>query len=275
MNAVRKEIWYVLCSSSLGMKKTCRSACRKTPIGTLVCGLLVAAIITVWQLPGPRNSWAMGTGERNLFTVTEGNYINPLLSSARTVSMLNCASPQLTRFAGYNDFFTRVDINEQARLLKATRYAGNLMGLLNIRFKLAAPISRGAPVIYIGERLWTEAFNRREDILGREITVHHVTYKILGVVRDFSGLLAETDLWIPVTARGVYGSMPCLRIVAALQAGADLKTAQRELSRCFATLVQDQAYSESEGARLLRMENSVQFKDSPQTTDNWIDRATI
>ena len=230
-------------------------------VAVLLSGLLLIAIITLLLLPGPGQVRSFSSTARNLFTITERDYFSPLLSTAKAVTVLNCAAQQVAHFAGYDDFSTRVDINNKVQLVTVTRYSGGLFSVLNIQFLQVESHSNGAPVIYISESFWERAFARDQDIVGTSLKLHKVTYRIAGVTRDSAGLLAETDIWIPVSGRGPYGSMSCMRIVGALRTGIDWRNAQSELAKCFSQYLQDQAWNQSPGARLLPLESSIYFRE--------------
>jgi hypothetical protein len=203
-----------------------------------------------------------GSAAQNLFVLTEGDYLNPLLSSAKAVTVLNCAAPQVGRFAGYDDFSTRVQINDTPHVAQVTRFNGNLFSLLKIRFVLVEPSSAAELSCYISESFWNKAFNGKSDILGTPLRLHDVTYRIAGVTRDSSGFLGATEIWLPVSGRSAFGSAPCMRIVGALHAGTDWRAAQTEVVKCFAQFLQDQPYSQIPGAKLLPLETTVYFREA-------------
>jgi hypothetical protein len=243
------------------MKTAHCGALRGERLAFLLSVTLLFAIAFLLLSPSPRQAHRFGSAQ-NLFMLTEGDYLNPLLSSAKAVSVLNCAAQQVGRFAGYDDFSTRVEIRNAAHVAKITRYNGNLLSLLNIRFALIEPSPASAPLIYISESFWNAAFQRSDDILGTPLKLHEITYRIGGVTRDSSGFLGSTDLWIPVSARGPLGSLSSMTILGALHAGTDWRAAQTELVKCFAQFLHDQPYSQTPGAKLLPLEKCIYFRES-------------
>ncbi len=227
----------------------------------MLSGLLAAGILTLLVLPEAREARNFGSAARNLFTITEGDYLNPLLSSPRAVTLLNCAAPGIARFAGYDDFNTRLAIGDRVFVTQITRYNGNLLSLLGIGFEMIQPASGRESLVYISESFWERACARRPDILGTVVTMHDTTYRIAGVTRETTGLLADTEIWLPVTARGMYGSMPSMRILGALEPRTDWAEAQKQLVQCFADFLRDQAYGVAPGPKLVPLEKSVYFQE--------------
>ena len=257
-----KQVWYALCHHAKAMKTAYRGLFRRGQIAVLLSAILAFGIITLLLSPSPRQGQAFGSAPRNLFVLTEGDYLNPLLSSAKTVTVLNCAAPQVGRFAGYDDFSTRVQIKDTPHVSRVTRFNGNLLSLLKIRFMLVEPTLATELPCYISESFWNKAFARKSDILGTPLKVHETTYRIVGVTRDSSGVLGATEIWLPISGRSSFGSAPCMTILGALNAGTDWRAAQTELVKCFAQFLQDQPYSEIPGAKLLPLETAIYFREA-------------
>jgi hypothetical protein len=239
----------------------------------LLSGILAVAIIALVLLPGPGQVRTYGSTARNLFILTEGDYLNPLLSTAKAVSILNCAVRQVAHFAGYDDLSMRIEIDNKVQIAKVTRYSGSLLSILEIRFARIEPATatNAECSIYITESFWASAFARKEDILGTTLRIQGVTYRIGGVTRDTSGLLADTDIWFAVSGRSIYGTMPCMRILGVLQPGTGWRAAQRELAKCFDEFLQDQPYAEMPGAKLIPVENSIYFREPAPSIASAVD----
>ena len=256
-----KSLWYGLCHHACAMKTVHHGILRKEPGAILLAAILAAGIVTLVQLPSPGQASAFGSSARNLFLLTEGDYLNPLITSARAVTVLNCAAQHVGRFAGYDDFSTRVNVSNKSYVAKVTRYNGNLLSLLNVRFALIEPVPAAEPLIYISESFWNTAFGRRDDILGTPLKLNESTYRIAGVTRDSSRFLGATEIWLPISGRGPLGSMSSLTILGALHAGTNWRVAQSQLVKCFAQFLQDQPYSQQPGTKLLPLETSIYFSD--------------
>ena len=256
-----KRVWYALCHHAEAMKTARQNLLTRERSAVVLSIILALGIVMLLLSPSPRQAHAFGSGARNLFILTEGDYLNPLLSSAKAVTVLNCAATQVGRFAGYDDFSTRLQIEDKPHVAQVTRYNGNLLSLLKIRFALVEPSATTDLPCYISESFWNAAFSRRSDILGTSLRVHELTYRIAGVTRDSSGFLGATEIWLPVSGRSAFGTAPCMTILGALHAGTDWRLAQTELVKCFAQFLQDQAYSQQPGAKLLPLETSIYFRE--------------
>lgn len=234
---------------------------RKTRVEVFLSGFLLIAITALLLLPSPSQVRRFGSTDKSLFTITESDYFSPLLSTAKAITVLNCAAQQVAHFAGYDDFSTRVNISNKIQIATVTRYSGGLFSVLNIQFLQSEPHLNDAPVIYISESFWDRAFARDQNIVGTSLSLHEVTYTIAGITRNSAGLLSSTDIWIPVSGRSLYGSMSCMRIVGALRSGMGWRNAESELAKCFSQYLQDQAWSQSPGARLLPLESGIDFRE--------------
>jgi hypothetical protein len=255
--------WHALCHNANAMVNACRFLPRRTRGELFLSGLLSLGIIALLLVPSPGQALRFGSSAPRLFTLTEGDYLNPLLSCARAVTILNCAAESIASFAGYDDFSSRLAINNTIQMVKVTRYRGNLLSLLNTRFELIEPANSSAPCIYISEAFWERAFARRADVIGMQLRFMDATYRISGVTRSSNGLLADTEIWLPVSRRGPYGSMHCMRILGMLHGGADWATAQDQLAKCFDEFLKDQPYNAVPGAKLVPLETSIYFGEAP------------
>ena len=257
-----KEVWHALCPQPNSMDRVSRHMRGRRKIAKPIAAILAAAIVTLLALPSPGGPQNFGSTARNVFTLVEGDYLNPLVSSPRSITILNCAADSVAQFAGYDNFSSRVTIDDKARLVNVTRFTGALLSILNIGFQLSAPVADQEPGAFISESFWDEAFDRRADIIGRSFHYYGAVYRIRGVTRDYSGLLAQTDVWLPVSGRGVSGAMTCMRVLGTLHAGADWRSAQNKLIRCFDEFIPDQPFNAVPGAKLVPLETSIYFRDT-------------
>lgn len=226
---------------------------------------LCVGIAVALAIPSPQTVRRLSAQQSSLFIVMEGNYLNPLFSSARTVHLLNGAAKQFASFAGYDEFCTRVDLPKNSHIAKITRYGGDLLSLLEIGFALKEDIGRTEEPVYISEDFWESALGRASNVIGSILRVHNSSYRIAGVTKSRVGLLSGTDIWIPVRSRGQFGSMSSMRIVGALKPGNNWRIAQKILSRVFSSAIPDQTFSEVAGATMVPLDTGVRFGDKTPT----------
>ena len=221
--------------------------------------LLAVAIIAVALFPtAPK---AAGAKARMMFALVENDYISPLISSALEIRKLNRLAGELAEFAGYDQFWARADLQEKASIVNVTRFTGDLLAMLNVEFQLRTNYG-GEAIVYINETLWDRAFARSSNVLNMTIKLHEAVYRIGGVTRDTSGLLAGTEVWMPIRSRSAFGGLNSMRIVGALCQDCDWKAAQAELSEVFERFMTEQIYTATRGAKMLPITNSVQFGES-------------
>ena len=225
----------------------------------IISFLLVIAIAITAALPAGHPD-AERLSAQALFTIVEGDYTNPVLSSPRTLKVLNLAAQNMAHFAGFDNFATRLEISDTTPIVSITRYTGELFSILNIPLCLQHKGRNQLPV-YISEAFWERAFARRSDIIGTQLTIHRVCYTIAGVTRDYHGLLASTDIWLPMEGTKSLNGISSMRILSALNTGTELSRAQKELSRTFARFLPEQAYSSST-VKLVPLDIGIELTDS-------------
>ena len=244
------------------MKELFRSQPRRTRSELFLSVLLSVGIAVALVIPSPQTVRRLSAEQSSLFIVMEGNYLNPLFSSARTIHLLNGAAKQFASFAGYDEFCTRVDVVTRSHIANVTRYGGDLLSLLEIGFALKGNISGTGEPVYISEDFWERTLGRASNVIGSSLRVHNISYRIAGVTRNHGGLLSKTDIWIPVRSRGQFGAMSSMRVVGVLKPGNNWRIAQRILSRIFSGPMRDQAYSEVAGAKMMPLDKGITFGDS-------------
>jgi hypothetical protein len=221
--------------------------------------LLAVAIVAVVLFPAAPK--AAGAKARMMFTLVENDYISPLISSALEIRKLNRLAGQLADFAGYDQLWARADLQEKASIVNVTRFTGDLLAMLNVEFLLRTNYA-GEAIVYINETLWNRAFARSSNVLNMTIKLHEAVYRIGGVTRNTPGLLAGTEVWIPIRSMSAFGELNSMRIVGALCRDCDWRIAQAELSDVFKRFMTGQVYTETKGAKMLPITNSIQFGES-------------
>ena len=220
---------------------------------------LAAAIISALLLPGAGSNLNSSPALAPTFTLVEEDLASPFFSSATEIDTLNGAARQIARFAGYDDFFTRFEWEESVSVVNVTRFCGDLLSILQIDLAVRETDHNNEPFIYISERLWNFAFARRLDILGRTVKVYQTSYRIAGVTRSYSGLLEQTDVWMPINSRSQMATVTSMRILGCLRAGADWKTAQEKLTALSGLSFEKLAVFTG-GARLLPVNHRIHFE---------------
>lgn len=97
----------------------------------------------------------------------------------------------------------------EARMGRATLVSEGFWRLLGVRPRLgrfntdeeAHPVT-GARVVVLGHAFWQRHFGANPDILGQELPVRGIPYRIIGIApRGFRGVeITESDLWLPLRA---------------------------------------------------------------------------
>ncbi|MGZ8939047.1 MAG: ABC transporter permease, partial [Limisphaerales bacterium] len=200
--------------------------------------------------------------KQSIFALVERDYISPLFSSAIAIRALNGAAKQFASFAGYDDFRTRLEVNSAISLVSVTRFSGDLFDILNVDFALRDHRYKDEPCVYLSEALWTTGFARRADIVGAMIKVHDTNYRIAGVTRAFNGLLATTEIWMPISSRGQLGAMNSMKIVGALREDSTWKISQRQLKNLLKIYLADSPYTAPQRAVLLPLTPSITVGES-------------
>ena len=97
-------------------------------------------------------------------------------------------------------------------------------------------------VVILGHRFWTERFGADRGVLGRSLVLAGQDYQVVGVMpagMDFpNGAELWTPLALPEELRAARGAL-FLRVVGRLSGGADMASAQREMSDVSAALAQE------------------------------------
>lgn len=263
----RFQHWHNICEWLAGMKTVYTEQPGRVRAEIVASIVLSFGIIVAMVVPATRPVGAPGFSE-GLFTVTEGDYSSPLLSSARVIKVLNVAAREVARFAGYDDFATRVEFSNKISVVSVTRYSGDLLNLLNVGFIAGETSNLWTLPIYISEAFWDRAFGRDENIRGQQVKIHDVTYTIAGVTRDFRGMLSGTEIWLPIGNIRKLQTIPSMRIVGALNPSTSWTGAQNALSKCFVQFLGDHAYSEREGAKLVPLQKGMEMTDLPVLAGN-------
>jgi hypothetical protein len=256
------------------MKSPYCSLSRRGRAEVLLSLLLSIGIVVALLLPSGSNQESP-SAPASIFTLVESDYASPLFSSASGIRTLNAAAKEIAQFAGYDDFHTRVELNGSMSVVNVTRFCGDLLSILNIGFALRDTQHKNAACIYISEALWNFVFNRKLDIIGTPIRLHQTVYRIAGVTRSFTGLLAGTEIWIPINSRSQLGGINSMRILGSLVAGADWKIAQRQLTNVFKFSLTDPTYVADSGARLLPVNRSITFQQQIPSIVTTIGRAEM
>lgn len=217
-------------------------------------GILVATI-----LPAPHHWGASESHEQYLFTLVESDYLNPLFSSPSAIHLLNGAAKQVAQLAGYDEFQNRFDTSEGLSVASITRYTGDLFSILNVSFAVRDNPPLDHPYVYISDTYWARAFARASNIIGTALKIHGTVYTIAGVTASFQGLLAETDIWVPIRSRSALAGMNSMKIIGAVREDHSWDDAERELTAIVAEHFGEDAYIESPGARLLPLVNPIRF----------------
>src|SRR5688500_14719924 len=172
--------------------------------------LLVIAIVAVILLPTARK--AESDRPARVFMLVENDFISPLFSSAMSIRKLNGLAKQVAQFAGYDDLRVRTELRGTDPLVNVTRYSGDLLAVLNVGFLLRTNYG-GDAFVYINETFWDRAFARSSNVLNMTIKLHDAVYRIAGVTREARGLLAGTEVWMPIRSRSAFGGLNSMRIV--------------------------------------------------------------
>ena len=214
----------------------------KTRLDAMLAVVLTLAITIILLVPA-KESADEQTGATSLFTLVDGDFRNPILSTPAMISVLNGATKGIAQFAGYDQFHMRAEMNGQLELLNVTRFAGDLLGMLASSWKVKGTFPKFAnddAILYISEPLWKRVFQSDPEIIGREIRIHQVVYRICGVLSAEENVVKYTDLWIPVRSRGPLSQMSSMRIVGKLSWSTDLAGAQRSIEKTFSSYLADE-----------------------------------
>ena len=241
------------------MRRKYRLLPKRQRAAAILSGLLAVAIVAVILLPTARKPES--DRPARVFMLVENDFISPLFSSAMSIRKLNGLAKQVAQFAGYDDLRVRTELRGTDPLVNVTRYSGDLLAVLNVGFLLRTNYG-GEAFVYINETFWARAFARSSNVLNMTIKLHDAVYRIAGVTRDAHGLLAGTEVWMPIRSRSAFGGLNSMRIVGALCQDCDWKVAQAELSEVFERFMTEQVYTATRGAKMLPITNSVQLGES-------------
>jgi predicted permease len=92
----------------------------------------------------------------------------------------------------------------------------------------------GAPVVILSDRIWRRQFGGDPGIVGRDVRLNEVPYRVVGIMPPGFGFPEDTELWLPLPVPTVSGRMEAFRsylpstIVARLAPGV---TAARAAAR--------------------------------------------
>lgn len=253
--------WHGLCGRLTAMKTACGSLPKRMRWEIVVSLVLIIGIFTALILPSP-SRFQQGAGKRDsLFMLMEGNYLSPLYSSAQAIRTLNGAAKQFALFAGYDDFHTRVDFNGNAYITSVTRYTGDLLSVLGLRFESKASAPSRDRFMYISQAFRDKMFGPGQEVIGATLMMNNISYSIAGVTRSFSGLLSNTEVWVPIRSKSLYGEISSMRVIGALQTDSTWRLAQKALNAIFSSDRDDQAFAEATGAKLIPLARGVPFSE--------------
>jgi len=255
--------WHGICHACHAMKQWHQLFAKKGRVETRVSLVLAAGILLALALPGPESWRHLERPRSALFQIVERNYLSPLLSSARGIHGLNTSAKGEGFFAGYDEFSGSLEHEGRREIVNVTRFAGNLFSLLEVSFVSREASRTSAPAAFISENFWERAFNSDPEVIGKTFRLQGHAVRIAGITRSFSGLLAGTEIWLPVRSREQLGSMSCLRILGTLAAARDPKSARRTVFKAIRAALLSEVGSESSSARLLPVEQPVSFDSEP------------
>jgi hypothetical protein len=241
------------------MRRKYRLLPKRQRAEVILSVLLIVAIAVVLVCPTART--AQSDRAERVFMLVENDFISPLFSSAVAIRKLNGLAKQVAQFAGYDDLRMRTELRGSDAFVNVTRFSGDLLAMLNVGFLLRTNYA-GEAIVYINETLWDRVFARSSNVLNMTIKLHEGIYRIAGVTRDAQGLLAGTEVWMPIRSKSAFGELNSMRIVGALCRDCDWKFAQAQLSEVFERFMTEQVYTETKGAKMLPITNSVHFGES-------------
>lgn len=217
-------------------------------LATLGSALLLAAII-----PAPHHSPAAG----QIFSVMASDFATPLLSSPRGIQLLNTQLGFTAWFAGYDQIHSLVAVGSTRELALVTRYSGDIHALLGSDFILRAkPGSLDHPVV-VSEDFWRRMLGGSPDVIGQLLEASGERFAIAGVIGGGSAFLSETEVWIPLSSRGVFGTLTALRVVGQLQPNTNWTAGEKQLERLIATDTVQEQVSEAGRVHLLPIDRGL------------------
>lgn len=229
-----EAVWHALClpygcmngSIESVRRQNPRSASRITVEGLLIA-LLLAGIICVLALPS-NASWRVGVRGGSVFQMTEADFLQPKFASARAIQALNRLTGGVATFGGYDEFTSCVRLHDGVSIANITRIAGETLSVLNVPFILRSTEKQSGRSVFISEGFWERAFERDPGALGSTFLLYGLEYRIAGITRETTSLLAKTEIWLPIAARGILGESPCLRVIGLLREDLGWGQAQKQ-----------------------------------------------
>ncbi|WP_221032496.1 ABC transporter permease [Actomonas aquatica] len=105
-------------------------------------------------------------------------------------------------------------------------------------FLAAEDVPGGEAIAIISERLWRDAFQAREDVVGREVLIDRTPHRIVGVVGAQADLYGETDVFRPLRPDASAGDRDnhWLTVVGKLKPGVTVAQAEAEIDLIAASL---------------------------------------
>jgi predicted permease len=152
------------------------------------------------------------------------------------------ASRTMSAVAGVSHSRVTWRTDAELRVLRAAHVTGDYFRVLPVTpavGRLLTPADARQPVMVIGHRLWSDAFDAAPDIAGRTLWLDGSAYTIVGVApRSFFGTEVDSvSVWLPLeVAQSAAGqeallserNMSWLQILGRLAPGATLETARAE-----------------------------------------------
>jgi hypothetical protein len=256
----------------MSMNRAYTSLPQRVRLELLATIFMALGIIGAILLPADR---AKVSRPENLFTLMESDYANPLLCSASAIRVLNGAVKQVARFAGYDEFSARVDLDNNIKLAKVTRYSGDLFSLIDVQFEYRDASSWNEPHLYISESFWERAFGRSSNILGTMLEVNQSSYRIAGITRTGTSFLHGTDIWLPVRSRSSLGGINSMMVIGSILDPARWSSAQRQIAAAIREYLSDQPFFETTGATFVPVVNRLQFFDASTTVAGRIEGGAV
>ena len=213
-------------------------------------------------IPARRTGAGSGSPASQLFSVVGGDYISPLITSPRALQTLNVQLGSYAHFAGY-DQLKALAIKRStphfAELVNVTRFCGELLPMLAVQYVLDGRKQVETGRIYLSESYWRRVLGSAPGVVGEAIQLGGESYTVAGVVRASAAFLGETDMWVPICSRGIYGTMTALRVVGALVPGQDWRAGEKEIARLLRAEVVNEQVTELDKVRLLPVERKLVF----------------
>jgi hypothetical protein len=244
----KELIWHASCATGGVMRRHLAGLKKGWRFVSLAGALLLAAII-----PAPHHD----AGQGQIFSVVGSDFSSPLISSPRGIQALNALMGSGAWFAGYDQIHSLVSAGSTREMAVVTRYSGDIFSLLGAEFVVRAKAGMVERPIVISEEFWNRMLGGTPDVLGRTVEACGERFRIAGVMRS-SMLLGETEVWIPLSTRGEFGTVTALRVVGQLQPGMNWKEGEKQLERLIESdPVKEQVFEEFGSVRLLPVDRRM------------------